>query len=128
MPDGIEIKVKTRGPLFDRRGPMMVRRTIEDIEEDVGEHAAVLVHRRLNKVLKNPTGRFQSTIRSRHGHGGTFVDGEGTVYGRWLEGVTSRNATTRFKGYHTFRIVAQQVDRDAENIADRHIDRLARRL
>ena len=31
------------------------------------------------------------------------------VYGPWLEGVSRRNQTTRFKGYHSFRRATQAV-------------------
>jgi hypothetical protein len=35
------------------------------------------------------------------------IDDGGVVYGPWLEGTSTRNATTRFKGYASFRRTAQ---------------------
>ena len=31
------------------------------------------------------------------------------VYGPWIEGTGSRNRTTRFKGYRTFRTIGQEM-------------------
>jgi hypothetical protein len=43
----------------------------------------------------------------------------GPVYGPWLEGVGSRNATTRFKGYRAFRKAANALERHIEDLGDR---------
>lgn len=47
----------------------------------------------------------------------TVVTTENATYGPWLEGTGSRNATTRFKGYHSFRMAAQTLNGMAEDIA-----------
>jgi len=39
------------------------------------------------------------------------------VYGGWLEGISSRNKTTRFKGYHAFRVMKEQLNRDKYDLA-----------
>jgi hypothetical protein len=39
-------------------------------------------------------------------------------YGPWLEGTGSRNDTTRFKGYHGFRIATQELVKTAGTTAD----------
>ena len=41
------------------------------------------------------------------------------TYGPWLEGTGSRNQTTRFKGYHSFRKAAQELSVVAQKTADR---------
>jgi KDO2-lipid IV(A) lauroyltransferase len=50
--------------------------------------------------------------------GETVVTSDLATYGPWLEGTGSRNLTTRFKGYHTFRLVSQQVDEEAGPVAE----------
>ena len=37
----------------------------------------------------------------------TIVTSGNAMYGPWLEGTGSRNATTRFKGYHGYRLASQ---------------------
>ena len=48
----------------------------------------------------------------------TIVTTADAMYGPWLEGTGSRNQSTRFKGYHGFRLAAQELDAEAEGIAD----------
>lgn len=96
-------------------------------EVDVAQHAAQQVRARLGLVLRHPTGRYMSTVdvvRSAD----PYVDGNGTVYGPWLEGEGSRNRSTRFKGYHSFRIVAAQVERSSGDIMEDRLDRWADRV
>jgi hypothetical protein len=51
------------------------------------------------------------------------------VYGPWLEGVGSRNNTTRFKGYHAFRNAAQALQQRFEGMGERLLSRnVIRRL
>jgi hypothetical protein len=50
-------------------------------------------------------------------HGSVVQDG-GVIYGPWLEGVGSRNRTTRFKGYFTFRRTTAQLNVRATPIAE----------
>lgn len=94
-------------------------------EVDTAQDAERRVHARLGRVLQHPTGRYQSTVDVVHA-ADPYVDGEGTVYGRWLEGESSRNAETRFKGYATFRRVALDVERGSGDIMDRRLERWAR--
>ena len=66
--------------------------------------------------------RKLSASRVRKSRGGAEVwDGGhgGAVYGPWLEGVGSRNATTRFKGYWAFRKATSALDHAIEEIGDR---------
>jgi hypothetical protein len=48
----------------------------------------------------------------------TVVTSDLATYGPWLEGTGSRNETTRFKGYHSFRLACQQLDGMAQDIAE----------
>ena len=40
------------------------------------------------------------------------------VYGPWLEGVGSRNQTTRFKGYFQFRLTAEYLNKRSEKVGN----------
>src|SRR3546814_20243239 len=65
---------------------------------------------------------FRSNVRITNVSGSPEVwDGgmAGPRYGPWLEGVGSRNNTTRFKGYHAFRKAADALDRRIEDMGDR---------
>lgn len=110
--------VNFSGPLFDARRAVVLDRMCDGIERDVAQRGVNLVHTRLGQVLRHPTGRYESRIVSSNRADSRVVSDSNIVYGPWLEGVGSRNATTRFKGYHTFRLVAQAVDRESAGIAD----------
>lgn len=101
---------------------------VEDSGRDVAQEAYDLVRQRLNQVLKHPTGYYESRVMVSNQSSGVAVSDGGVIYGPWLEGTSSRNDRTRFKGYHTFRQVLQQMDKKAENIAEQSISQAVRSL
>jgi hypothetical protein len=62
------------------------------------------------------TGKYQLPVAA--GAGETVVTSDLATYGPWLEGTGSRNQSTRFKGYQSFRMAAQQLDGEAQGLAD----------
>ena len=62
------------------------------------------------------TGKYSMPVVA--GADETVVTMDLATYGPWLEGTGSRNETTRFKGYHSFRLAAQQLDGIAQGIAE----------
>jgi hypothetical protein len=50
------------------------------------------------------------------------------VYGPWLEGTSKRNRSTRFKGYHLWRLTRQRVQERAPEIAQAKIPELIAKL
>ena len=69
-----------------------------------------LILTQLGSVLQNPTGNYEGLIAGERTSSGWRVSDSNCIYGPWLEGVGSRNATTKFKGYATFRKVYGEVD------------------
>lgn len=125
----IDIDVKTHGAIFHPlEAQKIVDAGLDRVEMDVAREGENMVHRALGPVLKHPTGRYQNSIDVHRDGDGVSIDGDNVVYGPWLEGVGSRNRSTRFKGYFTFRKVAQALDSVASRMADKIIDREAKRL
>lgn len=118
---GFEIRFKSRsqGPISNGS----IHDHVADYEEDVAEALADAGQRlmlaRLAKVLRHPTGYYESRIDTRQiGHNRFEVHDSGIVYGPWLEGTGSRNSpVTRFPGYHSFSIVEEQLKRKRGGIA-----------
>lgn len=125
----IDVDVKTHGLIFH---PALAERVVDAgcdrVEMDVAKEGEDQVHRQLGTVLRQPTGRYYSSIDVKRDGDGVSIDGDNVIYGPWLEGVGSRNRTTRFKGYFTFRKVAQWLNAVAGHMADRQIDREVKRL
>jgi hypothetical protein len=113
--------VQISGPLFDGIAAHAVDSYLTEVERVVGQYAFTQVKERLGEVLQHPTGYYESKIQTERRADGTAINdgwpGSGVLYGPWLEGVGSRNQTTRFKGYATFRMIGQQVERQAAAMA-----------
>lgn len=115
----IRTDLRYNGPLFDLRARREFRRFRDDLEEEAAEFVLDHVKGTFHTHFKRPTGYYESNVRIKNS---TEVwDGglAGPVYGPWLEGVGSRNNTTRFKGYHAFRKAAHALDRRIEGMGER---------
>lgn len=119
------VHVRLRGALVQGRAPAIVDHMIEQAVAEVADYTKFEVLTQLDSVLQHPTGHYESQIRdqpmTRFLH---RIHDSGVVYGPWLEGVSSRNATTRFKGYHTFRIVRGRMSRKMTAVVEAHFARL----
>lgn len=120
--------ISEHGPLFDSRAQRYANEWADDVEQEIAQEA----HRRLigefHTRFRHPTGYYESHVRAQPSGSRWQVTDGGVVYGPWLEGTGSRNASTRFKGYWNWRRVGQSIERDAPDIARRMTDRLERRL
>jgi len=137
---GIEVEIS--GPLF-KRGAKITRDAMEDAVQELVE----LGEDRLDRGLRpRPAGVFLSAQQARPGEASTGhyarsvaqdVEvqglrgriGDGDVeYGPWLEGTSSRNQSTRFKGYHTFRKVGQWLETKADDVLEKNIRKAVQRM
>lgn len=111
-----DVDVDTSGPVFS---PGVVHRVMEagarGVENEVAEEGVELIRRNLDGVLRRQTGRYRSSVQAS----GNEINDGGIVYGPWLEGLGSRNRTTRFKGYFTFRRTTQQIEDASGGIGER---------
>jgi hypothetical protein len=123
---GLHVHVTRSGPMFNGGVRRAVNDYVDDWEEDVADYALNHIRRTFHSSFKAPTGRYESRVRiANDGGHPNITDGgnRGPVYGPWLEGVGSRNRSTRFKGYHAFRKAAARVERMAGLIGERLLDR-----
>lgn len=122
------VEVTRKGPLFDGRAQKAATAYLDVATAEVSDDGVNLVHAQLGSVLKHPTGYYEHHIVTDVAHDGHMVTDGGVVYGPWLEGVGSRNHSTRFKGYATFRRMTQVLDRRAQAIADQVLGRFIGRM
>jgi len=138
-------KTTTTGPLFapDRARKIIrdaaqgaVKETIDNVSEHLSE---MLRSRSGGGVYKNPSevrpkqksrGHFARKVQNskRIGNLTAKIDDGEVVYGPWLEGVSSRNRATRFKGYRMFRRTKQWVDKKLPKIVEAHMKKAIRDL
>ena len=137
----ISVHVSTKGPLFKPGSSRLVALAAERAVQELME----LGEQRLDETLRpRPACVFLSVSEAKKGQASTgnyrrnvggkrtglealITDG-GVVYGPWLEGTGDRNATTRFKGYFSFRRTAQWLQGQSRRVMEWHVSRLAKEL
>ena len=120
------VTVEYSGPIFHARAA--TDRLIDEITETVAQAAHNDVHRNMATSFRNPTGYYQSRVITQNAGRDMVVTDQGVVYGPWLEGVGSRNATTRFKGYFSFRRAVQTVTQRIDSITSPVVADFVRRV
>lgn len=116
------------GPVLEGDPARIVDIFVYAMASDLASEGQRRVRERLGRVLKHPTGYYMSRVVRTTRADGFDVNDSRVVYGPWLEGVGSRNQTTRFKGYRTFQLVGAQLDNTAEVFLQRDINRMSQVL
>lgn len=116
------VNVVFHGKIFNGEWRALLDAGIREAMGTVAEYAVQAIKSNLDDVIIENTGAYVSTITA--GWEATdMVITDGTVYGPWLEGLGSRNATTRFKGYWTFRRTTQEIKDNVAKVAGPAIER-----
>ena len=123
-----EIEIKLSGPFVTGKAGPAIAQMNDEIAEEVGRAAYAEVHTNLNASIKHPTPYYETQIELVTVGRDRRVDDRGVIYGGWLEGTSSRNQSTKFKGYASFRRATQKVTRDVQRIAAPAVRRLIARL
>ncbi|MET8864669.1 hypothetical protein ABZW11_17165 [Nonomuraea sp. NPDC004580] len=126
----VHATINVDGPVLDGRAPRILDDITEAVVDDVAAQGFADIGFTLIRVLKHPTGYYQSQIRNRSlgAHTRVLYDNR-VIYGNWLEGTGSRNTpVTRFEGYFTFRRVTFALRRKAKPIAEMTLKRYLGRL
>lgn len=124
----IGFKVDLKGPVLRGAGSRIMRSFMTEATNDVAQDGVNEVQMQLDRVLQHPTGFYRSRIQTRNLGTSSLITDGGVIYGPWLEGVGSRNATTRFKGYSTFRRVAPRLQRKVPQLVAPALRRAVGRL
>lgn len=93
-----------------------------------GQAAIEHVHRILDQRIVHPTPYYETQITLDHPPGQVRIHDRGVSYGPWLEGVSSQNARSRFKGYHQFRDTEAWIAPQLQDFADAAVARYVARL
>lgn len=108
---GISVKVETTGPVWSATETRRVTTNLTaDARGAVAAQGYRMVHTELQRVIRNPTPYYWTRVAvTSRARDTLVVEDQGVVYGPWLEGVGSRNASSRFKGYRHWRRMRQQL-------------------
>jgi hypothetical protein len=105
------LTVIIRGAVFDGRMLSLTRRLLSELKTVVGNQGLADVQLNLDKSIRNPTPYYETQVTVQNVGTDRVVHDRGIVYGPWLEGTSSRNQSTRFKGYASFRRAADALRR-----------------
>jgi hypothetical protein len=115
------IHVVARGPLFDGVAKHELPAAVAAVQHEVASYAEYQWQANMYGSFQNATGRYQSHVNiAQRGPDLVVSDGypgSGLLYGPWLEGVGTRNKTTRFKGYFALRRARNSVAQKVPAIA-----------
>lgn len=107
----VYIDVTTTGPLFDGRTEQAIHDFLEEAKDVVAHQGLADVHFHLDQSIQHPTPYYETQITIDRQADDRVIHDRGIIYGPRLEGTGSRNITTRFKGYATFRLTTQELER-----------------
>jgi hypothetical protein len=123
----MEVEVTLRGPaIWSMSETQVVRHldgTMDEMLEAVGGEVYVAWQGNMHRDFRKPTGAYWSRVVVDPRPGVVKVTDNFVIYGPWLEGVSRRNARTRFKGYAGARRAMQQVGREVPRIVQPALDR-----
>jgi hypothetical protein len=116
------------GPVLTGASPAIVQEMNDQIVIAVAARGLESVQRILNEKIQNPTPYYETQIMVQEMGDVRVVHDRDIVYGPWLEGVSSRNSETRFKGYAAFRKSRQSLNGDIPRIISPIADMYIRKL
>lgn len=117
------------GPLFDGRADQAVEDFLARAVEDVAAQALADWHRNLDISIQHPTPYYETQlINEMAGPRHRVVHDRGVVYGPWLEGVSPRNQTARFKGYHSLRRARESTEQKIPELLRRLLTMFTARM
>lgn len=139
--------VNASGPIFEGRADGIIRRALQDIEDEIGDEAVTRIRAYLptqymylghhggtpatNPIPRN-AGFLQASVHTYRASAEVrMVTDDRVIYGPWIEGIAAGNLEIwkhrrnppprRFPGYHAFRKIAQQLNAEAQDIAERKL-------
>ena len=135
----VGMEVKQKGPLFKRNSPKQIKlalkATLKELVQDGEGFLMNILRPRPNGVYLDlppskggSTGNYRRNISSIIRHKYAEINDGGVVYGPWLEGISSRNQTTKFKGYKAFRMATAEIQLKAEKTLEKHTLRMTKKL
>ncbi len=125
-------RVTASGPIFNGTAKGILRDAERAMSEKVAKaaqrHIQTLGRRDFRYNAAPATHFYENNIEVDRVSDGHLVHANQVIYGPWIEGTSSRNQSSRFKGYHLFRRAAQEVQNRLGDILSEEELKLARGL
>lgn len=121
-------RIRVYGPLWDGEADAAIKAWLDDTTAKLAHQGEEIIKskaRRFNRSHRGGTGRAADHVRAHKVSESWFITGDnnrGVVWWPWLEGTSRRNQTTRFKGYHVFRLTRAILRKRMKNVAQDELD------
>jgi hypothetical protein len=113
--------VSATGPLADGMAEAAVREWLDATVKAVAKEGIDMLRAFPMDKTGRAHGAFENSLQIVRRNLDAIIPGPmitGVTWGPWLEGVSKRNQSTRFKGYHLFRITRDRLQEKAPGIAE----------
>lgn len=123
-----DVSVVISGGLFTGHPDAVIDAYLDEAAREVAAQGYAEVMTILNQSIRHPTPYYETQVTIDQARDTLVIHDRGVVYGPWLEGVSSRNASTRFKGYAAFRRATRRLEQKAPQLAQRLLPKYLGRL
>ena len=133
-----DVTVATQGPLFTGMAATTMQKAVnsgirEIVQKGEQRLAEQLRPRPAGVFLSTEqagprTGHYRRSISTEFKNMSAMIHDNNVEYGPWLEGVGSRNETSRFKGYHQYKATGTYLQKISKKIMDAHARHWAKRM
>ena len=134
----IKTSIETQGPLFKHSANNVLRSAYQTGIQELVERGEDFLNKKASfrpqgeylspSMGGKSTGHYRRSISTQVKNLEGVIHDGGVVYGPWLEGKSSRNQTTRFKGYAMFRQTEQFLEKKFKEVMEKHTAKAVRRL
>ncbi len=128
----VTVTLTKHGPLLDGAAPEIINRWLDGVKQDIADEGLQNLRTFVMDKTGRATGHYQADITtSRVSYNDVKISNpaaSGYAYGPWLEGVSKRNRSTRFKGYRLWRKTKVLLDERAPVIAEAKLPELIKEL
>lgn len=123
-----KVDITVTGPFFGGGLQSKLTAMVDEIRQQVAGQALAEVHLNLDRSIQHPTPYYETQVMIQRQGNDLVVHDRGIIYGPWLEGLSHRNQTTRFKGYAAFRRATDEMRTRAPQLAQWTVDRYVAEL
>lgn len=123
----VTVDADVKGPLADGTADQALQEWARNTAKAIADEGADMLRQFPMDKTGRARGGFQANIHVLQNGPEARIPApmiRGVTWGPWLEGTSSRNESTRFKGYHLFRKTRQALQKLAPEIGQRELDKV----
>jgi hypothetical protein len=109
----LDAELVANGPLFDGRAERALQDYVDAVERRIADVVAARVRAVVDSSARESTGYYRDRVTAEPRGRDWVATDRGARPGPWLEGTTSRNARTGFRGWASWRQARQEAERQA---------------